>query len=57
MMRPVLLIMMIMAGCAIGGSGSGTDKGTGTGGTANVIIGGTHYYGIPNETFLNLAAE
>lgn len=57
MMRPVLLIMIFMAGCATGGSGSGTDKGTGIGGTANVTIGGTHYYGIPNERFQNLAVE
>jgi len=52
-----LFPLFIIAACASGGSGSGTEKGTGIGGAGIVNIGGNHYSGIPPEAFQNLAIE
>lgn len=49
--------MVLVAGCATGGSGAGTDQGMGVGGPAVVQIGGAIYTGISPEAFKNLATE
>ncbi len=52
-----VFLVIILTGCAIGGSGSGTNEGVGIGGPAIANIGGTIYSGIPPEAYQEVVAE